>query len=370
MTRIEDYALLGDLQTAALVSRAGSVDWCCFPRFDSGACFAALLGAPEHGRWLLAPSGETVRSTRRYRHDTLILETIHETAEGSVRVIDFMPPRGHAPDIVRIVEGLERPRVDAVRTRSFASTTAGSCRGCIASTAATAARSPGRTRSASVRRREIHGEDFTTVSDFTIEPGQRISFVLTWFPSHEPPPTPVDAEEALAETETYWREWADVCRHAATITRRSINPCLCSRRSPITRRAESWRPRRPRCPNRSAECAIGTTGSAGCATRRSRWWRCSKAAIATNRRPGGEWLLRAVAGDPADVQIMYGVAGERRLDERELEWLPGFDGSRPVRIGNAASTQLQLDVYGELMDAAYQTARTASNTPTFGWSLI
>src|SRR5687767_4014073 len=207
--RIEDYALLGDLQTAVLVHRTGSIDWCCFPRFDSAACFAALLGDPEHGRWLLAPATETLRSERRYRPLTLILETIHKTAEGSVRVIDFMPPRGRAPDVVRIVEGLSGrvpmamrlvirfdygEIVPWVRRRDGALSAVGGPDGlCL--------RTPVETR----------GEHFTTVARFEVEAGDRVPFVLTWYPSHEPLPDPLDPERALAETEEYWREWGARC---------------------------------------------------------------------------------------------------------------------------------------------------------------
>src|SRR5215218_10881949 len=209
--RIEDYALLGDLQTAALVGRDGSIDWCCFPRFDSGACFAALLGGPEHGRWLLAPTIEVRSTERRYRQDTLVLETLIETDAGAVRVIDFMPPRGHDPDIVRIVEGV-RGRVP-MRSELVIRFDYGRIvpwvrridhtRVAIAGPDALCLRTPV----------DIHGEELTTVSNFDVEPGERIPFVLTWYPSHAPLPEPVDAEIALCETETYWREWADACQH-------------------------------------------------------------------------------------------------------------------------------------------------------------
>ena len=207
--RIEDYALVGDLQTAALVSRGGSIDWCCFPRFDSGACFAALLGEPEHGRWLLAPSGVVRRSTRRYRHDTLILESVYETDEGSVRAIEFMPPRGEAPDIVRIVEGLEgdvRMRSELAIRFDFGKIVpwvrrVDHARVAIAGPDALCLRTPV----------EIHGEQMTTVSEFVLRPGERIPFVLTWFPSHQEVPDEIDPEVALAETEDYWLDWAGRC---------------------------------------------------------------------------------------------------------------------------------------------------------------
>src|SRR4051812_265653 len=208
MALIEDYALIGDLQTAALVSRSGSIDWCCFPRFDSGACFAALLGTPDHGRWLLAPDGPA-EVTRRYRSDTLILESVFETDDGAVRVIDFMPPRGEAPDIVRIVEGLDgsvRMRSELVIRFDFGKVLpwvrrVDHARVAIAGPDALCLRTPV----------EIHGEAMTTVSEFVLEPGQRIPFVLTWFPSHEQLPRAIDAEVALAETESYWLDWAGRC---------------------------------------------------------------------------------------------------------------------------------------------------------------
>src|SRR5438067_3514510 len=207
MPRIEDYALIGDLQTAALVSRQGSVDWCCFPRFDSGACFAALLGRPEHGRWLLAPATEVRRSTRRYRHDTLILESIFETGEGTVRALDFMPPRGVAPDIVRIVEGLDGAvpmRSELVIRFDFGQivpwvSRVDHARVAIAGPDALCFRTPV----------EVRGENMTTVAEFTLTEGDRVPFVLTWFPSHRDLPDEVDPEQALRDTEEYWQEWAD-----------------------------------------------------------------------------------------------------------------------------------------------------------------
>jgi len=355
VTKIEDYALLGDLQTAALVSRTGSIDWCCFPRFDSDACFAALLGGPEHGRWLLAPSGDLLRTERRYRHDTLILESVHETAEGRVRVIDFMPPRGDAPDIVRIVEGLHGRvpmrselvvRFDYGRIVPWVRRVNGGDRLIVAGPDALYLRTPA----------EVHGEDMTTVSEFFLEPGQRFSFVLTWFPSHEPPPTPVDAEAALTETEAYWLTWAEGCDQAGDY-HEEIHQSL------LVLKALTYEPTGGivAAPTTSLPEWIGGTRNWDY---RFCWLRDASLTLLAMLNSGyreealawREWLLRAIAGDPAAVQIMYGIAGERRLDERELEWLPGFAESRPVRVGNAASTQLQLDVYGEVLDAAYQSA--------------
>jgi GH15 family glucan-1,4-alpha-glucosidase len=355
--RIEDYALLGDLQTAALVSRTGSVDWLCFPRFDSGACFAALLGSPENGRWLLAPS-TTATCTRRYLHDTLVLETTWETEEGGVaRVLDFMPPRGDAPDIVRIVEGVKgvvhfrselTMRFDYgrivpwVRKRTHEEDT----RVAIAGPDALCFRTPAPTR----------GEDLSTISEFAVDEGQRVPFVLTWSRSHEEVPKAIHPEHALADTEGFWREWSEACPldlpgDWAPLVRRSL----------IVLKALTYAPT-------GGIVAAATTslpewiGSVRNWDYRYCWLRdatltllallhCNHADEAGQWR---RWLIRAIAGDPADVQIMYGVAGERRLTEFELPWLDGYEGSSPVRVGNAASEQLQLDVYGEVLDCLYQ----------------
>jgi GH15 family glucan-1,4-alpha-glucosidase len=366
--RIEDYALLGDTQTAALVSRAGSIDWCCFPRFDSGACFAALLGGPEHGRWLLAPATEIRRSERRYRHDTLILESVYETAEGGVRVIDFMPPRGRAPNIVRIVEGVHGHvpmraelviRFDYGRIIPWVRRV-GDALVAVAGPDALCPRS----------LVALRGENLTTVAEFVAEPGTRVPFVLTWFPSHEPLPLPVDAEQALADTEAYWRDWAGACHHGGDYHEEIHQSLLVLKAltygptggfvaAPTTALPEriggvrNWDYRF--CWLRDATLTVLAMLNAGYRDEAMAW---------------REWLLRAVAGDPADVQIMYGLAGERRLDERELEWLPGFAGSRPVRTGNAAWTQLQLDVYGEVLDTAYETLAHGIEGSPFVWALL
>jgi GH15 family glucan-1,4-alpha-glucosidase len=354
MRKIEDYALLGDLQTAALVHRNGSVDWCCFPRFDSDACFAALLGGPEHGRWLLAPATEVRQHERRYRQDTLILESIFETAEGRVRAIDFMPPRGAAPDIVRIVEGLDGAvpmrselviRFDYGRIVPWVRRIDGT-RLAVAGPDALAFRTPV----------DVHGEDLSTVSEFTLEPGDRVPFVLTWYPSHEQPPAEVDAEQALIDTEEYWLDWAGSGTHQGDYH-------IEIRQSLLVLKSLTYAPT-------GGIVAAPTTslpevlGGARNWDYRFCWLRDASLTLVAMLKGGyrdeaqawQEWLLRAVAGDPADVQIMYGLAGERRLDELELDWLPGFGESQPVRVGNAASTQLQLDVFGELLDASHQAA--------------
>jgi GH15 family glucan-1,4-alpha-glucosidase len=357
MPKIEDYALLGDLQTAALVDRGGSIDWLCVPRFDSGACFAALLGGRDNGCWSLAPS-TTAKTERRYLHDTLVLETTWTTGDGSVaRVLDFMPPRGKAPDIVRIVEGVKGRvsfrseltiRFDYgrivpwVRKRNHEENT----RVAVAGPDALCFRTPAETR----------GEDMRTVSEFQVDEGQRVPFVLTWFPSHEDVPEAVDPEQALDDTEAFWRDWSEACplelpAEWAVLVRRSL----------IVLKALTYDPTGGivAAPTTSLPEWIGSVRNWDY---RYCWLRdatltllallhCNHANEAGNWR---RWLIRAVAGDPADVQIMYGVAGERRLSEFELPWLDGYEGSHPVRVGNAASGQLQLDVYGEVLDCFYQ----------------
>ena len=367
MPRIEDYALIGDLQTAALVGRDGSIDWCCFPRFDSGACFAAILGSAKDGRWLLAPAAESVRSTRRYRHDTLILESVFEVADGSVRVLDFMPPRGQAPDIVRIVEGLSGDvtmRSELVVRYDFGRIVPwvrriDHTRVAIAGPDALCFRTPAETR----------GEAMTTVSEFTVSPGDRVPFVLTWFPSHEPPPDEVDPEQALTDTEDFWLSWAGLCEHEGDY-HDEIHQSL------LVLKALTYAPTGGivAAPTTSLPELIGGVRNWDY---RYCWLRDATLTLLAMLRCGyrdeaviwRQWLLRAVAGDPADVQIMYGLAGERRLEERELEWLPGYEGSRPVRVGNAASEQLQLDVYGEVLEALYQARSHGAPKDDDVWSL-
>ncbi|MDX6511236.1 MAG: hypothetical protein QOE36_740 [Gaiellaceae bacterium] len=368
MALIEDYALIGDLQTAALVDRGGSIDWLCFPRFDSAACFAALLGTPEHGRWLLAPeAGE--RSTRRYLHDTLVLETEWETDEGVVRVLDFMPPRGEAPDVVRIVEGVTgrvRMRSELVIRFDYGKVVpwvrqVDHGRVAIAGPDALCFRTPARTR----------GEDMRTLSDFVVDEGERVPFVLTWYPSHREVPAAIDAEQALADTENFWREWSSkqtvkmpadwrelVQRSLMVLKALTYAPTGGIVAAPTTSLPEwiggvrNWDYRY--CWLRDATLTLLALLNAGHVDEAQNWRR---------------WLLRAVAGDPADLQIMYGVAGERRLLEFEVPWLPGYEGSAPVRVGNAASAQLQVDVYGEVMDALYQARMHGLALEKPAWAL-
>ncbi len=369
VSRIEDYALIGDLQTAALVGRDGSIDWCCLPRFDSGACFSALLGTAENGRWKLAPTVAVQRCTRRYRHDTLILESVVETDHGTLRLIEFMPPRNRAADIVRIVEGLDGEvpmRSELVIRFDFGQIVpwvrrVDHARLAIAGPDALCFRTPV----------EIHGENLATVSEFVVRSGERIPFTLTWCPSHQRRlPRAIDPEAALTQTEDYWLDWASSCGHSGDYheeihqSLRVLKALTYAPTGGVVAAPTSSLPEvigGPRnwdyrfCWLRDAALTLGAMLDCGYRTE-ARAWRA--------------WLLRAVAGDPAALQIMYGIAGERRLDERELEWLDGFEGSRPVRVGNAASTQLQLDVYGEVLDAMYRTRLHGVTADDDSWALM
>ncbi len=369
MALIEDYGLIGDLQSAALVERGGSIDWLCFPRFDSGACFAALLGGEENGRWLLAPE-HGGSSTRRYLDDTLVLETLWESDEGAVRVLDFMPPRGTAPDIVRIVEGLRgrvpmrsalRLRFDYGRVVPWVRRVDDGARIAVAGPNAVCFRTPARTR----------GENWQTVTSFVAHEGERTPFVLTWYPSHEDVPTAIDPEVALAETESFWREWSEQCDVAlperwASVVRRSLTVLKALTYAPTGGIVAA--------PTTSLPEAIGGVRNWDY---RYCWLRDATLTLLALVHGGHleeaqewrKWLLRAVAGDPADVQIMYGVAGERLLPELELPWLTGYEGSSPVRIGNAASEQLQLDVYGEIIDALYQARKSGLAPEESAWRI-
>ncbi|HEX6332256.1 MAG TPA: glycoside hydrolase family 15 protein [Actinomycetota bacterium] len=351
---IEDYALVGDTHTAALISRAGSVDWLCVPRFDSGACFAALLGTEEHGHWLLAPAGEIRRTTRRYRGDTLVLETEHETADGTVRVVDCMPPRRHEADLFRIVEGIDgavpmrmefRIRFDYGRVVPWVRRTA---------TGISAIAGPDAVEL--VADVPLEGRDFATYSEFTVREGQSAAFSLTWHPSTEAPPPPLDPRWAVKHTEQIWRDWSARCNYEGE-WREAVM------RSLLTLKALTYAP--------TGGILAATTTSLPEALGGVRNWdyrycwirdatftlySLLLAGYESEARAWRDWLVRAVAGRPSELQIMYGVAGERRLTELELDWLPGYEGSRPVRIGNAASQQFQLDVYGEVVDLLHQAA--------------
>ena len=367
MALIEDYGLIGDLQTAALVSRHGCIDWLCVPRFDSGAIFAGLLGDAENGHWTIQPEGEFHSPGRQYRGDTLVLETALETADGAVRLIDFMPPRDADPAVVRIVEGVRgsvRMRMElALRfdygaivpwVRNVEGTLVG-----IAGPDAVTLRAPV----------ELEGRDLRTYASFQVSEGDRIPFVLTWFPSHKAVPEPVDAEDALSEAVAYWEEWAKRCTLAGKWRPGVI-------RSLLTLKALSFAPTGGivAAPTTSLPEALGGVRNWDY---RYCWLRDATLTLLAFLRAGyvdeagawRDWLLRAIAGDPDDLQIMYGVAGERRLTELELPWLAGYEGSRPVRIGNGAGDQRQLDVYGEVVDALYQGRRRGLDPSYDSWAL-
>jgi GH15 family glucan-1,4-alpha-glucosidase len=365
--KIEDYAFLSDTQTGALVGCDGSVDWLCFPRFDSGACFAALLGDRENGRWVFTPTEEITATRRRYRDGTLILETEIETGSGAIRLIDFMPPRGKNPDIVRIVEGLNGSvelkmeliiRFDYGRVIPWVRKRNGDLEA-IAGPDGLILRTPIETR----------GEDLTTVAEFTVAKGDRVPFVLTWFASHEEQPRAINPEHALEETSTYWKQWSEKCEphgewHEAVV------------RSLITLKGLTYAPT-------GGIVAAATTslpeeiGGVRNWDYRICWLRDAtytlyalmNAGYLDEARAWREWLLRAVAGSAAQMQIMYGVHGERRLIEYEIPWLAGYENSKPVRVGNAASEQFQLDVYGEILAAMYVAHRAGIETSDEDWRL-
>ena len=352
-TRIEDYAMIGDTRTAALVGCDGSIDWLCVPRFDSPACFAALLGDSQNGRWLISPKAGVKCSKRSYRNNTLILETTFETEDGAATVIDFMPLERDANriDVVRIVRG-DRGHVDMkmeltlrfdygmfvpwVR-RSTTGLTA------VAGPNAIELRTPV----------ELEGREFHTFAEFSVRRGQRIPFVLTWHPSHLPAPRGSNAQRLLSATEKWWESWSRDCTYGGEdkeLVQRSLivlkalqyRPTGGIVAAPTTSLPESiggirnWDYRY--CWLRDATFTLYALQISGYAKEAQEWQ---------------NWLLRAVAGKPSDLQIMYGVTGDRLLPEMELPWLKGYEDSRPVRIGNAAYQQFQLDVYGEIMDSIH-----------------
>ena len=367
-SRIEDYAMIGDLNTAALVGRDGSIDWLCWPRFDSDACFAALLGKPEHGRWQIAPKSEPVRVTRRYRPNTLILETRFESADGAATLIDFMPPRSGNAQLVRIVKG-ERgtiafkselilrfaygaivpwvTRIDDVTVRG------------IAGPDMAVLRTPVR----------VHGENLKTVGDFTVGPGEEVPFVLAFARSHQVLPEPIDVFERLTATEKFWTAWAGrnkiqspwdeaVTRSLIVLKSLTYAPTGGMAAAPTTSLPEfiggprNWDYRY--CWLRDATLTLLSLMNAGYYDE-AKMWR--------------DWLLRAAAGSPRQIQIMYGLRGERRLTEWEVPWLPGYENSQPVRVGNAAYMQLQLDIFGEVMDALHQARQGGLGANDTGWAI-
>ena len=365
---IEEYAVIGDTRTAALVGKTGSIDWLCLPRFDSGACFAALLGDPRHGHWLIGPAAETpARARRRYREGTLVLETEITTNTGVVRLVDCMPADEDLPNVVRLVEGVEGEvpmrmeliirfdygwivpwvrRIDGVTQA-------------VAGPNALALRTPVAT----------HGENLTTVAEFTVHTGERVPFVLSWYPSNTKPPPPLDAGAAIENTESRWKKWSDHCTYQGPWRDAII-------RSLITLKALTY------SPTGGIVAAVTTSlpewlGGVRNWDYRYCWLRDATFTLYALFLGGfrdeacawRDWLLRAVAGDPAQLQVMYGVAGERRLPELTLDWLPGYAGSPPVRIGNAAVGQLQLDIYGEVMDALHQARRAGMPPDRDAWKV-
>jgi GH15 family glucan-1,4-alpha-glucosidase len=364
---IEDYALIGDTRTAALVGRDGSIDWMCVPRFDSAACFAALLGDPRHGRWQIAPSVEVRRVERRYRPGTLVLETDFETASGSVRVTDGMPLPDGRTEVARVVEGLDGRvamtmelviRFDYGRVVPWVRHV-GDGISAVAGPDALLLRSSVPTR----------GEDMTTRAEFEVAAGERVPFLLSWHPSAERPPGPLDAWRALADTERWWIDWSERCtaggrwrelveRSLITLKALTYGPTGGIVAAPTTSLPErlggvrNWDYRY--CWLRDATLTLLALIDVGYLNEAASW---------------RDWLLRSVAGWPSDMQIMYGPSGERRLTELELDWLPGYEGAAPVRIGNAAAQQFQLDVYGEVMDALLQAREAGLEPDANAWNL-
>ena len=350
--RIEDYALIGDLEAAALVSKEGSIDWLCWPRFDSEACFAALLGEPENGRWLLAPANPPKRIRRRYRKDTLILETDFETDKGSVTVIDCMPPREKHSHLIRLVRGRRGQvamrmelilRFDYGKSVPWVTSTKSGVMRAVAGPNMTILRTPA----------PVHGEHLKTVADFTVKAGETIPFVMTYCASHLGLPKTIDPETTLQRAEKSWCDWIRTCKYRgpwkdavkrSLITLKALTywPTGGIIAAPTTSLPEhiggtrNWDYRF--CWLRDASYTLEALMTAGYQTEAADW---------------RDWLLRAIAGSPDQVQILYGLAGERQAPEWEADWLHGYQKSKPVRIGNAASEQLQFDIYGEMMSALY-----------------
>jgi GH15 family glucan-1,4-alpha-glucosidase len=367
--RIEDYALIGDLQTSALVGRNGSVDWLCLPRFDSASCFTALLGEEKHGRWLIAPAGEVRVVSRRYREGTLVLETDFETADGTARVIDFMPPRdGGAPQLMRIVQGLRGRvpmRMQLIIRFGYGLIVPWVQRvpdGIVAQAGPDAVH-----LSTPV---EVHGENLTTVAEFTVHEGTSERFGLSWFPSYERPGHAEDAHAALARTQAWWREWSERCTYRGEYSDDVLTSLIVLKAltDQVTGAVVA-------APTTSLPEDIGGERNWDY---RYTWLR--DAVLTLNALLAGGYtdealafsdaVFRATAGQPQQAQIMYGIAGERRLEEYELDWLPGYEGSRPVRVGNAAAGQFQLDVYGEVVGVGWAVAMARGQFPEPLWRQV
>ncbi|HEX9485153.1 MAG TPA: glycoside hydrolase family 15 protein, partial [Gemmatimonadaceae bacterium] len=367
-TRLEDYALIGDCETAALVSIDGSIDWLCWPRFDSGACFASILGGPEFGRWRIAPVGGVAEVTRRYIDETLILETTFETERGAVALIDFMPAYDDRSDLLRIVRGI-RGEVE-MRTELLVRFDYGSVVPWVSRTDKRTHRIVAGPDLITLRSSvEEHGESLKTVGDWVVRKGEEYPFALTWSASHLKPPDEIDALAALERTRKLWSEWSARCtydgkwrkvvmRSLLTLKALTYAPTGGIVAAPTTSLPEhiggvrNWDYRF--CWLRDATLTLLALLNAGY-TEEAGAWR--------------DWLLRAAAGSPEQVQIMYGISGERMLRESTLPWLPGYEKSAPVRIGNAAHSQMQLDVYGEVMDALHQANVAGLAESDDAWAL-
>ncbi|WP_151482234.1 glycoside hydrolase family 15 protein [Streptomyces albicerus] len=372
-TPIEDYALISDLETAALVGRNGSIDWLCLPRFDSPACLAALLGTADNGFWQVSPVARGPCTRRAYRPDTLVLESEWETGTGSVRITDFMPPRAQLPCIVRVVEGLSgsvsvrselRLRFHHGRVVPWIRVT-DHCTVAVAGPDSVWLSADGQVRAT--------GREDSTVHDFTVQAGRRLALTLVWSPSHLPDlpaPLAAPAETVLQETSDFWLRWTGQCRYQGSWRDAVV-------RSLITLKALTYAPT-------GGIVAAPTTSLPGCLGGERNWdyrfcWlRDSTLTLSCLLRSGYrdeatawlDWLVRAVAGQPAELQTVYGVGGQRLLHETEAPWLPGYAGSRPVRFGNAAVSQLQLDVYGEVLDTLHLSLRAGIRMPAHVWSLV
>ena len=362
---IEDYGIIGDLHTAALVGRDGSIDWLCLPRFDSGACFAKLLGDESNGYWKIAPKGAGLAKHRHYRGDTLVLETEFTTDEGTVRIVDCMPIRQQHPEVIRVVEGVMGKvtmAMELVIRFDYGQVVPWVRRldGLLTATAGPDALSL-------FTPVETKGRDLSTIAEFTVSEGQRRQFSLSWFPANEEPPRPIDATYAVRDTELWWTDWSAQCTYTGE-HREAVM------RSLITLKALTYAPT-------GGIVAAATTslpetlGGMRNWDYRFCWLRDATLTLESLMRGGyyeeamdwRNWLLRAAAGDPSQLQIMYGAGGERRLDEWEVDWLTGYESSTPVRIGNAAAGQFQLDVYGELMSALYESCHPANSSDESAW---
>ncbi|GHE52844.1 glycoside hydrolase family 15 protein [Streptomyces capitiformicae] len=380
-TPIEDYALISDLETAAMVGRNGSIDWLCLPRFDSPACLAALLGTEDNGFWRVSPVARGPCTRRAYRPDTLVLESRWDSVTGSVRVTDFMPPRAQLPCIVRVVEGLSgsvtmrselRLRFHQGRVVPWIRVT-DRCTVAIAGPDAVWLNADAPVRALDSQDGADPAVRDSTVLDFTVPAGRRLALTLVWSPSHLPElPAPlcVPAETALKQTGDFWRRWAGQCRYEGPWRDAVV-------RSLITLKALTYAPT-------GGIVAAPTTSLPGCIggernwDHRFCWLRDSTLTLSCLLRSGYrdeatawlDWLVRAIAGDPADLQTVYGVGGQRLLPETEAPWLTGYEGSRPVRFGNSAVSQFQLDVYGEVLDTLHLSLRAGIRMPAHVWSLV